>query len=296
MTEAGVDLESATRSLRPAVEDVVAAWNALVDAFHEQTARLTEELEVGSESFWAARAPVFRPGASESEELDYVRSLARPEDEWMDIGAGAGRLAVPLAAVVRRMVTVDTSATMRAALEESAAAAGHTVEAHDARWPEQADTLPVVDVTLAANMLYTTSDPVAFLEAMERHARRLCVIGLADRPPRTTDPEVWAELYGEPLVVLPGARDFIALLGALGRRFDVATFAAPPVRPVTLDQAVAQHWRYGIADGSPRLERLRELIGQHFTGADGMVHVHGGRRYMAVISWTPPAAAGARGR
>jgi 2-polyprenyl-3-methyl-5-hydroxy-6-metoxy-1,4-benzoquinol methylase len=274
--------------LRPTTEAVVAAWQAVVEQSQEQIARLTEGLEVETEAFWAARAPVFRPGASESEELDYLLSLARPEDEWMDIGAGAGRLAIPLAGKVRHVVTVDTSETMRTALADSAAAAGRTIEAHDARWPEAAHLLPTVDVTLAANMLYTSSDPVAFVEAMEAHSRRLCVVGVADRPPRTTDPQVWEELWGEPLVILPGAREFVTLLHSLGRRIDVATFPAPETPPVTVERALAQHWRYGIADGSPQLSRLREVIERHVVGADGLAHLRGGRSYTAVISWEPP--------
>jgi 2-polyprenyl-3-methyl-5-hydroxy-6-metoxy-1,4-benzoquinol methylase len=277
-------------ALRPSAAEAIDAWSALVSTALDQEARVTEQVDVEGEAFWQARAPGFRPGVSESEELDYVLSLAHAGDSWMDIGAGAGRLAIPLAGVVQRVVTVDTSPTMRAALEEAAAAAGVTVEPHDARWPEDAGALPAVDVTLAANMLYATPDPERFIEAMEQHSRARCVVALADRPPRTPDPEVWAELNGEPLAVLPGAREFIGLLSALGRRFDVATFAAPEPMPVPVDRAVAQHWRFGLHDGSPRLGRLREIL-ERRAGADKLVRLHGGRGYVAVVSWRPPERA-----
>ena len=42
--------------------------------------------------------------------LEALLGLARPDDTWLDIGAGAGRYALPLARRVRRVVAVDPSA------------------------------------------------------------------------------------------------------------------------------------------------------------------------------------------
>ena len=278
----------ATSVLRPSVADVVAECAALVWAFQEQMNRLSEEATAG-EAFWRGRVPAFQPGASPSEELSYLLSLVRPDDAWLDIGAGAGRLAIPLAGVARRVVAVDASPTMQAALAEQARTAGLAIDIRPGRWPAAAADLPVVDVTLAANMLYAADQPIPFIEQMERQARRLCVVTLADRAPRTPDPASWAELFGEPLAILPGAREFVILLGALGRRFDVATFPALTPEPTSLDRAVRQAYRrYGLREGSPRMARLRQIIQARFSDRGGTVLLPGGRSYTAVISWNPP--------
>src|SRR5262250_2263353 len=121
-------------ALRPTRADAEAGWVALIRAASEQHRRLAEESPYGTEAFRVSRLPAFRPGASPSEELDFLTSLARPDDAWMDVGAGAGRLAIPLAGIVRRMVAVDPSPTMREALQAAAADARRdNVEIHDRR-------------------------------------------------------------------------------------------------------------------------------------------------------------------
>lgn len=277
-------------AIRPTTEQAREAWSALVAAVQEQGARLTAAPELANEAFWTARVPMFRAGASESEELEYLRSLLHADDVLMDIGAGAGRLAIPLSESVARVIAVDNSSTMRDALTEGAGAAARAnLEVIDARWPSDAARLPQVSVALAANMLYTNDDPVAFIEAMERQASRLCVIGLADRAPRTPDPEVWERFRGEPLAILPGARGFIALMGALGREFEVGTFAAPAPRQLPIDDALRQQgWRFGATDSEADQARLRQAYLDVY-GSE-TVPIAGGRTYAAVVSWRPPRA------
>jgi hypothetical protein len=288
-----VDVRSTSTAsvLRPTVADAAGSWRALVDAAHEQFARLADEVSHGTEEFLAARLPSLRPGASASEELEYLRSLARPDDVWLEIGAAAGRLAIPLAASVSRYVAVDPSARMRETLKAAASAAGVApVEVRDGHWPEDADGLPDADVTLAANMFYALAEPLLFVDAMERRARRLCVVTAADRPGRTPDAELWAEVMGEPLVVGPGATDLAVLLLATGRRVDMRSFAALPPRALPPDQAVEQtRWRLGLRADSPRLGVLRAAVARR-VDADGLVRLRNGRGYTTVVMWEAPSS------
>jgi hypothetical protein len=274
--------------LRPSLDAAAASWRSLVDAARDQFRRLAEEDLHGSEEFLAARLPSLRPGASASEELDHLRSLARSDEVWMELGAAAGRLAIPLAPSVGRFVAVDPSPRMRESLLAGASEAGVTsIEARDGRWPDDADALPVADVTLAANMFYAMAEPLPFVEAMERRARRLCVVTAADRPGRSPDPDVWAEVMGEPYLPDPGASDLAVLMLATGRRADVRWFQAPPPRALPPDQAVEQQrWRLGLRADSPRLPALRDAVGRRVE-PDGLVRLRSGRRYTAVVAWEP---------
>jgi SAM-dependent methyltransferase len=282
---------STVQVLRPSADEAATSWRDLVLAAGEQHRRLWEDVEVGGESFLKSRLGSFRPGANVSEELDYLLSLARPDDVWTDIGAGGGRLTVPLARVVRRVHAVDPSPTMREALATAAADAGvDSIEQHDRRWPDDAEALPVVDATLTANFLYGVAEPLPFLEAMERRSRRLCVVALSDRASRAPDEGVWLDVTGEPLRSGPGAAELAMLLLATGRRIDYHTFPAPPPRALPVDEAIeTQRWRCGLRPDSAGVTRLRAAV-ERRAGSDGLVRLQSGRRYTGIVSWEPARA------
>jgi hypothetical protein len=113
------------------------------------------------------------------------------------------------------------------------------------------------------------------------------VVTAADRPGRTPDADVWADVMGEPLVDGPGAADLGVLLFATGRRADVRWFPAPPPRALPADQAVEQQrWRLGLGADSPRLAALRAAV-ERRVGPDGLVRLRSGRDCTAVMSWEP---------
>ena len=190
----------------------------------EQMEHLREAVLASGADFWTGRTAAFRPGVRESPELAAIEALGRPDDTWLDIGAGGGRFAVPLSARVARVVAIAPSSARRDTLREAARQAGNDrIEVLDLRWPPADDdtTVPVADITFAANVLYDIAELRAFLDAMEPHARRTCVAIVADRAPSTPHADVWQALYGEPLCALPALPELLAVLGALGRRVDV---------------------------------------------------------------------------
>lgn len=294
----GMTPEEASTRLRPAAVEAFAAYSALVLANRVQVERLRTAMP--RTDFWEERAEGFRPGAREADEVVRLAQLARPEDTWLDIGAGGGRFAVPLARHVARVIAVEPSPAMRGVLDEAMPAEGGTnitnIDVVDLHWPPTADgDAPAADLTadvsLAANVLYDPIDLQAFLAAMEAHTRRECVVLLSDRAPSTPDATIWEALYGEPLHALPGLREFLAVLGALGRRFEVVTYPIPPGRPAPIDEALAQtRWRYWAAEASPAETRLRALLIERYGVAPGEVLPPPRRNYSAVVNWPVPQA------
>jgi len=279
-------------TLRPTADEAFTEYAALVAANREQVERLREALPQQQGDFWAGRAPEFRPGNLDAPEMDALAALSRPEDTWLDIGAGGGRFAVPLSRHVARVVAIEPSQAMRAVLLEAAAAASTTVETIDLRWPPGATDVPVplADASLAANVLYDITDLREFLEAMEAYTRRTCVVIVSDRAPSTPDAGVWEALYGEPLHALPALREFVAILGALGRTYEVHTFPVAPPEPVDAERAVEEvRWRYWIQPGSERAARLRALLIERFGEPSGLVRLPARRNYTAVVSWGSPS-------
>lgn len=283
--------EGPANVLRPTASEAFAAYTALVVANREQVERLRDEPEASSD-FWAPRAARFRPGILDIEEMPGLLALAQPEDTWLDVGAGGGRFALPLSGHVGRVVAVEPSEAMRGVLADAIATAGRTnLEVRDNRWPLEADAgIPTADVSLVANVLYDSQELEAFIAALEAHTKRTCVVICSDRAPSTPDPGLWAALHGEPICALPGLPEFLAVLGALRRRFEVRAFgASPEATPLDLDAAVAESLpRYWVAAGSPKGRRLRELLVEHFGTPEGQVVLPPRRNYSAVISWAPP--------
>ncbi|MEZ4554631.1 MAG: class I SAM-dependent methyltransferase [Dehalococcoidia bacterium] len=283
--------QDAAIRLRPTAAEAFEAYTALVAANREQVERLRDVPEPEGD-FWARRAPRFRPGVLDVEELPGLLELARPDDTWLDIGAGGGRFAIPISRHVRRVVAVEPSPSMRGTLAESIAAAGRdNLDVVDLRWPPEAGAeVPRGDVALVANVLYDCLVLEEFLAALEAHVSRLCVVIASDRAPSTPDPGVWEALHGEPLCPLPGLPEFVAVLGAMRRRYEVRAFgmsSAPA--PMTPDEALADsRWRYWVEPGSPADASLSLLLVERFGLPDGSVQLPPRRNYSAVVSWEPP--------
>ena len=70
--------------------------------------------------FYGPVTSLFRADPRRTDEpvLEALLALARPDAIWLDIGAGAGRYALPLALHVREVVAIEPSDGMRAALVE----------------------------------------------------------------------------------------------------------------------------------------------------------------------------------
>ena len=200
--------------------EALAAWTARVRAHHEQTARVRETAE--AVDFYAPVSQIFvaDPRRIDDDVLDHLLALARPGETWLDIGAGAGRYALPLALRVRRVIALDPSPGMLAALREQAAEHGVTnVLTIEARWPVDPPSgpSPTADVALIANLGYDVEAIGPFLDAMEAAAGRLCIAILADVSPGAAAHPFWPLVHGEERIELPAFGEFVGLLRARGR-------------------------------------------------------------------------------
>jgi SAM-dependent methyltransferase len=209
---------------------VAAAWAARVRAHHEQSARVRETPE--AVDFYAPVTQVFiaDPRRTDDEVLDHLLALARPDDTWLDIGAGAGRYALPLALRVREVIAFDPSPGMLAALRDQAAEHGiANVRAIEGRWPVDPALrpAPAADVAMIANLGYDVEAIGPFLDAMEAAAGRLCVAILADGQPSRPAHAFWPPVHGEERAELPALDAFLDLLRARGRNPREVRFPRP---------------------------------------------------------------------
>ena len=287
-----MDRVAAEATLRPELDAALEAWRTLVEADGEQVRRVSERDLSGD--YYAALTPRFRPGAQPSQELPILESLLRPGDSWLDIGAGGGRLAIPLAERVRRVVAIEPSAAMREALGASALESGlANIEVVSEPWPEalSSEAVSGIDVALSAHAIYDIAHLGAWIAAMESAASRLCVVALFDRARGHAWSEIFEAVHGEPMAALPALREFLAVLGALGRPFEVHTILAGPLDPTPEDAAFAQARRIcWLEEGSERDLRLQSFLRARYPAGEGTLDLPPMRRSTAVVSWVPPNA------
>jgi CTP:molybdopterin cytidylyltransferase MocA len=271
------------------------AWAERVEANAAQVER-HREVPDGSD-FYAPVTGLFRADPTRTDEpvLEELIMLTQPGETWLDIGAGAGRYALPiareLAASGGSVIAVDPSRGMLDALRETAHEhAIDNVRVVEGRWPDVAAQAGPADVSLIAHVSYDIGAIGPFLAAMEMAARRVCVAVLMERQPSSIADACWPSTWGEERVSLPALPEFVELLRAHGRRPMVRRLDREPRRFASREELTGflrrQLW---VAEGSAAdrrfLDALEPLID---VDADGTVGLVGQRPLpIGVVTWRP---------
>src|SRR3979409_837407 len=92
-------------ALRPSAAGALAAW---ADRGRGNRAQVEQIREAPRAAFYPTIAGMFRadPRRRDEPTLEALRALVRPTDTVLDIGAGGGRLALPLALETRRVIAI----------------------------------------------------------------------------------------------------------------------------------------------------------------------------------------------
>ena len=243
------------------------AWADRVRANRVQAERLRETQPA---DFYAPVTSLFvaDPRRTGEPALDALLAMATEEESWLDIGAGAGRYALPLALRVREVVAVEPSGSMRRALRTGLDEHGiHNVRVVAGAWPdalEELGPLPAVDIALIAHVAYDIEAIGAFLDAMEAATRDRCVALLTDRSPASVADPFWPLVHGEERVALPALPELVALLGARGRTVEVASLERSP-RTFDSVPALTAFLRRQlfVAEGGEKDVHFRAILPEH---------------------------------
>jgi CTP:molybdopterin cytidylyltransferase MocA/SAM-dependent methyltransferase len=292
---AGADGDVDTRADHVALLE--SAWAARVRANRDQVDRHREVPDAAD--FYGPVSGLFRadPTRTDDPSLEALLALVRAGDTWLDIGAGAGRYALPLARALApsggRVIAVDPSRGMLDALAEIGAEHGiSNVEVVEARWPLPEGRSFPADVALIAHVGYDIEAIGPFVRTMESSARRLCVAALMERQPSSIADVCWPSVWGEERVALPALPEFVELLRALGRDVSVTRLDREPrgfaSRTELADYLRRQLW---VAEGSAADARFRAALEPLvLVRPDGHVGLRDQRPMpIGVATWTPGA-------
>ncbi|HLF71968.1 MAG TPA: hypothetical protein VI759_07445 [Dehalococcoidia bacterium] len=284
-----IALDIAEQTLRPDAARALAAWRAIVEAERDQVERLPNRPR--PEDFYAPIAEAFRadPHRTDEPTLTRLLDLVRPDETWLDLGAGGGRYTLPIALKARHAYAIEPSAGMRQVLTDSAREHGiENVDIYGERWPSPVSDAPVADVGYLSQVGYDIADIGPFLDQLEAHTRRVCIDVLFDRAPISDFAPLWEPVHGEPRVLLPGLAELIALLYARGRLPRIDGFMMPRRRFESVEALhEASRRPLWVLPNTPEDERLGRAVRDLAVKHEGGFALSTRDRFVAFVSWEP---------
>ncbi len=267
-------------------------WRQMIEAEHAQSDRVREKGGAPADS-WVLYAGRFRPSLDSTDPM--VERLLReiePDHTVLDVGAGGGRVALPLSLHCRRVVAVEPSASMGAVLHEEATRLGRDNVSLVASTWEDAEVEPA-DVVVCVQVLYTVRDIEGFIGKLEAHARERVLVVLGEYPPYTQSNPLWPLVHGEARLDLPSFRDLMNVLWQMGINPDLEMLTPQEPRGFeSREKALEQtRPRLFVEAGGEGERRLALALDEMLEECDdGRFRIRGAPVFRpALVSWRPRA-------
>jgi SAM-dependent methyltransferase len=193
----------------------------------------------------------------------------------LDVGCGGGIAAFALAPPARTVIGVDHQGAMLEMFARHAAERALTCQVVEGDWPDVASRTPAADVVTCHHVLYNVPDAVAFLAALDDHARSRVVIELPDRHPLAPMAPLWRHFWGLERPDAPTPVDLVAVLAEMGIAATREWWSAPQRPSGDLDQA-AHFARIRLCLPAEREGEVRDFLAAH-PGPD--------RRDLSTVWW-----------
>jgi SAM-dependent methyltransferase len=153
-----------------------------------QTGRRRTQHRWDGRDFWNARAASFAGHAREGRYCDDVLALLQPSPEWtvLDVGCGAGTLAIPFAARVKSVTAMDISDKMLELLDERCKELGiANVRSVLAGWDDdwQAAGIREHDVVIASRSFFAADLRSAIHKLTSVARKRVMIVSLVGDGP-----------------------------------------------------------------------------------------------------------------
>lgn len=250
------------------IMDTIINWNELWKAIHVSS-RLRTEKDRDPGKIWNSKAHAYSritrdEKASTKQELSMLD--LSPTDTVLDMGAGTGRLTVPIAGMVSHVTALDASEGMLSHLKERMAEEGRTnYSCVVKRWEDVVigSDIPVHDVVVAAFSLgfYDVGAALLKLDAAARRSVHLFWhIGPWREPEEMA---LYTAVHGEEgsrQVGYPDALFLVNILHGLGIYADIRIYRAVWETVYESPQEAAEQW---ITMHAPGFEDL-DLVTRHF--------------------------------
>lgn len=262
-------------------------WSQAWQAGRQRTQRRWD-----GRDFWNARAASFAGHARKTRYCDDVLALLQPSPDWtvLDVGCGAGTLAVPLASRVKSVTAMDISDKMLELLAARCKELGITnVSPVLAGWDDdwQAAGIGQHDVVIASRSFFAADLRTAIHKVASAARRRVMIVSLVGDGPY--DRAIF-EAVGRPLYRGPDFRFITNFLAQEGIYANVSFVRETEDKTYpTLDEAV-QGMRWMLDGITPAEEALlRAHLSARCVPRDGALALPQPKvTHWAAIWWNTP--------
>ena len=289
MREGGGEREPAPGG-SPAAESAVSRHDRMVRAEMMQAERVRSTAGVPAD-FWETLARQFRAPADPAADPtpDALAALIGPDDRAIDVGAGGGRIAIPLSRHCREIVAVEPSPAMRAVLEEEISRHGvGNIRIVAARW-EEAVVAPA-PLAFAAHVTYGIQAIEPFVRKLDRAATRHAALVVMTDPPQTPLAPLWRFVHGEDRLRLPCRDEVVAVLRELGAEPVVTPLGPAPILPfgARAEAIDLLRFRLVVGPGTPGDVRLHRALDLFAEERDGNLWPKDARpNARSLVRWAP---------
>ena len=256
----------------------IQAWKRRVETHHAQSEAVMAAAGWADDDFWQPYARFFRqdPRRTDDAVLNMLLSIADGMRSALDVGGGAGRMALPLALQCEQVHVVEPSGSMIEHLTAGANEANiGNVSVTQATW--EAANVDAADLALCAHVLYGVADLEPFVRKLEGHANELVVILSFVESPMTRISAFWEPVHGEERVDMPALPELVNALWEMGIYPNVRML--PPVMPDLFEDretALGQlRNRLYVKAGTAEDRRLQDAMERLLVEVDGGVAVRG---------------------
>ncbi len=268
----------------------VQRWNSMVEAEHAQSERMRRH-EPPPADHWQAHAHRFKPDARDANDplLERLKRELRPDRTLTDVGAGAGRLCLPLSSHCRQVVAVEPSPSMVQVLGQQVADLSiRNVSVMQATWEDS--SVDPADIVLCCHVVYVVKEIEGFVRKLEAHARDKVLVALFDSSPQASVYPIWKRVHGEDRLPLPALPEFLEVLAELG--IDPEVEMLPPQQARGFDNrghALEElSRRLYLAPGSGEMADLERILPDLLEEVDGALTIKGSQPHQpALVSWRP---------
>lgn len=260
---------SRSSSMKPSQQ-----WSAMIEAEHAQSERARGEPPATDHWRPYSHHFVADPHRSGDPTVEVLLQHITAQHTIIDVGAGAGRLALPLALHCRRVVAVEPSDSMASLLLLQAQEHHiYNISLVRATWEEAA--VEPGDVIICVHVLYTARDIDLFVRKLEAHAHDLVLVVLFVAPPQSQFRSLWKQVHAEERLPLPGLGQFEEVLEEIGIAANVEMLPTQPQRGYNNpEQALEQLGLHlFLAPGSSKWGLLERILPDILEEDNGVLYL-----------------------
>ena len=269
-------------------QDAVDRWHSQVRRHHSQSIAAQQNFDP-NQDFWEGMAQNFKddPFRKGDPVIDRLEQEFADCGTLVDIGGGAGRLALPLSLSREAVTVVDSSKSMLLELQDSCEEAKiENVSSVFGLWEDA--VIDIHEGALCSHVTYGIENIGKFLENVNQYASQRVVIIAFMKSPQAHLESLWREVHEEERVHLPGVPELMDVLWQLGiaPELNIIEHLGPHIYGSEKDAISDLRRRLYVNQGTRKDEILTRVLKSDLKPTEqGMELANSDGRISCLISW-----------